>query len=81
MISTRSICNIGALLHAVRLIKRGWSDLDVIDQLYDKYACGTRDQYVQVVALAHRGIAAGEYFGRLKPDDALDPSLVPPLPE
>ncbi len=80
MLSTRSLCNIGVLFHAVRLIKRGWDDSRLVDHLFGKYACGRREQYVEIVALAHRGIDAAEYLGRLRPEDELPAELVPQLP-
>jgi hypothetical protein len=79
--STRTLCQMGALLHAVRLIHRNWEDERIAKRLDDVYSCGTHDQYLEIIRIARQGVRAADLLVELDPEDKIDAILIPHVPE
>jgi hypothetical protein len=80
MASTRTICIQGALLHAVRLLRRNWDDERIANRLDEVYSCGTHAQYMEIIALAREGMRAARTLGALEPGDPIDTVEIPRVP-
>lgn len=76
----RDLCRWGALAQAVRDIKRGYADQDVVDFVYDRWRCGTQEDLSEIVRLAHLGIAAGRLLNAVGEDESILAALIPELP-
>lgn len=78
--TVRDLCRWGALFQAVRDIKRGYSDQDVIGFIRRRWRCGTDQELQQIVDLAHKGIIAGLMLSLQDPQKPLDQGFIPQLP-
>lgn len=77
----RSLCRLGALFQAVRDIKHGFADEDIIDYVIDRWRYCSSEQAEAIIVLAHRGITAAEQLKQLAPHVAMPRAMVPKLPE
>lgn len=77
VVSLRTMCQNGMLLHAARAIKAGLADWEVSYQLNKKHQCGNREQIDEIVRLAHLALEAGRLFNELPPDGRLPECAIP----
>ena len=77
---TRTLCLQGALLHAVRLLRRNWFDDKIAARLDMVYGCGTPDQYEDIIRLARQGMLSAEMLVELGDTDPIDKILIPQIP-
>ena len=71
------MCINGMLLHAVRVLKRGYPDWEVMYFLDNKHHCGTREQLAEIVRLAHLAITAAELYKDLAAGSRLPADTIP----
>lgn len=77
----RSLCRLGALFQAVRDIKHGFADDDIVDYVRDRWKYCSVAQAEAIIVLAHAGITAAEQLKQLGPDVPLPTGMIPKLPE
>jgi hypothetical protein len=71
------MCINGMLLHAVRVIKQGFPDWEVMYFLDKKHHCGTREQLAEIVRLAHLAITAAELYKDLEDGHRIPADAIP----
>lgn len=81
MLSTRQLALAGSLLRASLLIQRGWMDSAIFERLSSVYPGGTREQYLQIIALAHKGVDFADRVDWHDPTYVIDLSKAPQLPQ
>lgn len=76
----REACFSGALLRAVILVRRGWSDQEIMDRIAEDYYAVSARQRQLVVNLARRGVAYCDQQQWNNPAWVVDLSQAPLLP-
>jgi hypothetical protein len=71
------MCINGMLLHAVRVIKQGYPDWEVMYFLDKRHHCGTREQLAEIVRLAHLAIMAADLYKDLPAGQRLPSGAIP----
>lgn len=81
MPTSRELALSGALLRSVMLIRRGWMDSAILARLDRDYHGGTRQQYLEIIALAHEGVQASGRIDWLDPYYKISLANPPQLPQ
>lgn len=80
MSTTRSLALSGALIRAVTLIRRQWTDQRIFLRLQEVFPGYSNQDYLTVIALAHAGIAAANAINWNDPLTKIDVSILPKIP-
>lgn len=80
MPSTGELARSGALKRAVILLRLKWTDQRVFERISEVFLGGTRQQYLDIIALAKKGIVFADSIDWEDPTFVIDMSQAPQLP-
>jgi hypothetical protein len=81
MSPTRELINAGALMRAVFLVRKNWSDKRIVARLKDVWPGYSNQTYMEVITLALLGVRFTDAIDWSNPDAVVDWPNAPRLPD